>query len=249
MIIQSLTEYYHRKANDPESGIAPEGFENKELQFMIVIDQDGYFSSLQDLREKDGTKLVGKNYLLPKATGRSGSKSYATTFLLWDHVGYVLGLPETEIDTEGNEVPIIKSQLQHETWINHLYSLPSDLKQDEGVSAVIKFYEKNQAEIAKNDPIISDLLKSTSKNISFRLIGEDPIPCRSSVKEFVTENLRVQRLPGDVDVGTCIISGKKGIVARTHTQTPIGRDSKVLVGFQRNSGYDSYGKEQGYNAP
>ena len=27
------------------------------------------------------------------------------------------------------------------------------------------------------------------------------------------------------------------------------KDTKCLVGFQRNSGYDSYGKEQGYNAP
>ena len=31
MILQALCDYYQRKANDPESGIAPEGFEYKEI--------------------------------------------------------------------------------------------------------------------------------------------------------------------------------------------------------------------------
>ena len=35
----------------------------------------------------------------------------------------------------------------------------------------------------------------------------------------------------------------------THARTPINKDTKSLISFQKNSGYDSYGKEQGYNAP
>jgi CRISPR-associated protein Csd1 len=45
----------------------------------------------------------------------------------------------------------------------------------------------------------------------------------------------------------CLVYGCEGIIARTHGKTPIDKDTKSLVGFQRNSGYDSYGKEQGYN--
>jgi CRISPR-associated protein Csd1 len=47
----------------------------------------------------------------------------------------------------------------------------------------------------------------------------------------------------------CLITGEYGEIARTHARTPINKDTKSLVAFQKNSGYDSYGKEQCYNAP
>ena len=82
MILQALKEYYDRKIADPDSDIAPEGFEKKELQFLIVINEKGEFIHIEDTREKLGTKLVGKTFLLPRSVGRSGSRSYETTFLL-----------------------------------------------------------------------------------------------------------------------------------------------------------------------
>lgn len=36
MILQALKEYYDRKASDPESDIAPEGWRWKEIPFIIV---------------------------------------------------------------------------------------------------------------------------------------------------------------------------------------------------------------------
>ena len=50
MILQALYEYYQRKAADPESNIAPEGFEWKEIPFVIVIDKEGNFVALEDTR-------------------------------------------------------------------------------------------------------------------------------------------------------------------------------------------------------
>ena len=35
--LQALKEYYDRKAADPESGIAPPGWERKELLFLITL--------------------------------------------------------------------------------------------------------------------------------------------------------------------------------------------------------------------
>jgi CRISPR-associated protein Csd1 len=52
MILQALKEYYDRKVSEPDSDIAPEGFEKKELQFLIVINEDGEFISIEDTREK-----------------------------------------------------------------------------------------------------------------------------------------------------------------------------------------------------
>ena len=41
MILQALKEYYDRKAADPDSGIAPLGWETKELPFLVTLLPDG----------------------------------------------------------------------------------------------------------------------------------------------------------------------------------------------------------------
>lgn len=46
MILQSLKEYYDRKAADSESGIAPYGWERKEIPYLIVIDRMGNLVSV-----------------------------------------------------------------------------------------------------------------------------------------------------------------------------------------------------------
>lgn len=242
MILQALKEYYDRKIEEPDSDIAPEGFEKKELQFLIVINENGDFINIEDTREMIGNKLVGKPFLLPRSKGRTGSKSYETTFLLWDHIGYVLGLPVSDN----------KSSKQHQTWLDSLKGLPEDLKADAGVRAVILFYKHNEFEKAIASPMVKECLKAIQCNMSFRLIEDIPVPCRTKVKEYITKSLR--SIGNDDDeisekTGYCMVTGESGVIARTHGRTPIDKDTKCLVGFQKNSGYDSYGKEQGYNAP
>ena len=89
MILHALTQYYQRKA-ESDGGVAPEGFENKEIPFIIVIDKQGKFIQLEDTRELKNKKKVARTFLVPKGLGRSGSKSYEVSNLLWDHYGYVL---------------------------------------------------------------------------------------------------------------------------------------------------------------
>ncbi len=242
MILHALKEYYDRRAADPDSGIAPEGFEIKELQFLIVIDRNGRFINIEDTREKVGNKLIAKKYLLPRSEKRSGSKSYATTFLLWDHIGYLLGLPETDA----------KSEKQHHTWLNSLKTLPPELLSDEGVSAVVKFYETGEIKKVLESPQVEDCLKAPQCNMAFSLVSDVPVPCRKAVQEYVKTSLNKSDSPGDQEAGKtgiCLITGEEGVIARTHGRTPINKDTKSLVGIQKKSGYDSYGKEQGYNAP
>lgn len=242
MILLALKEYYDRKAADPDSDIAPEGFEKKELQFLIVINERGQFINIEDMREKVGNKLVAKTFLLPRSVGRSGSRSYETTFLLWDHIGYLLGLPSNDQ----------KSIKQHQTWLKALEGLPQELLDDIGVKAVLLFYETNEVAKAIASPQIEECLKAPQCNMSFRLVSDIPAPCRESVREFVINNLKsigAEENNEDQKTGICLVTGDRGVIARTHSRTPIDKDTKCLVGFQKNSGYDSYGKEQGYNAP
>lgn len=247
MILQALKEYYDRKAADPDSGIAVEGFERKEIPFLVVINRDGEFVNLEDTREKVGNRMVAHAYMLPRSKTRTGSRSFETTFLLWDHIGYLFGQPA------GDK----KATRQHQTWLQSLKNLPESLVQDEGIKAIVRFYSKpDHVESVKAHSAWSECLKPPSCNMTFRLAGDDkPIPCRVAVQSFVRNTVSQQTLTGDnggdasLVYGLCLVTGKYGEIARTHGRTPINKDTKSLVAFQKNSGYDSYGKEQCFNAP
>jgi CRISPR-associated protein Csd1 len=246
MILQALKEYYDRKAADPENGIAPEGFERKELQFLVVIDRNGALIALEDTREKMGKKLVGKTFLVPRSVPRSGGKSYATSFLLWDHFGYLLAHPQ---DDE-------KTPKQHKTWIDALSQLPEELKADDGVAAMIKFYASNGVTAVKGASNWKDCAELPSCNMAFRLAGDCvPVPCRPAVQAHV-QAASSRDADADSDdhgeprvVARCLVTGEIGEIARIHGKTPINKDAKTLVGFQKHAGYDSYRKVQGFNAP
>ncbi len=246
MILQALKEYYDRKAADPESGIAPEGFEKKEIPFVVVISATGEFVNLEDTREKDGKRLVGKSYLLPRSRTRSGSKSFATTFLLWDHIGYLFGHPDSDP----------KAEKQHQAWLLSLKDLPPILAKDDGVKAMLDFYfSRDQIAAVKSHPAWGECVKLKSCNMVFRLAGDSlPIPCRAAVQAWVRDSVSPQQ-SDDVEVeentvfGLCLVTGEHAEIAKTHGRTPIDKDTKSLVALQRSAGYDSYGKEQCYNAP
>jgi len=245
MILQALKEYYDRKAVDPESDIAPEGFEKREFPFLIVIDADGRFVNLEDTREQTGIRFAGKIYMVPRSKPRAGPGAYKITFLLWDHFGYLLQHPETDE----------KSAKQHKTWIASLKSLPSQLPTDQGVSAILKFYNSEGVRAVKSAVNWAACAGLPSCNMTFRLAGDPiPVPCRSAVQEHVKRSIASGAPDKNVDetdrvIGRCLVTGETTEIVRVHNRTPISKDSKSLVGFQKHSGYDSYGKEQGYNAP
>lgn len=242
MILQALYDYYQRKAADPESLIAPEGFEWKEIPFVILIDREGHFIALEDTREGEGKKKKAKQYLLPKSVGRSGSNSWMTSFLLWDHYGYVLGHARSESDKDQ-----AMAEKQMPSFIKRIQELPADVKGDEGVTAVIRFYENVEYEKVKDAKNWDECTKIVGCNMSFRLDGEiDLVPCRDVVRMYVESQVGDG---ADDATGLCLVTGKTAEIARIHSDTPINKDSKKFVSFQKSSGYDSYGKEQAFNAP
>lgn len=147
MILHALTQYYQRKAKS-DSGVAPEGFENKEIPFVIVIDNQGHFITLEDTREVQGKKKVGRSFLVPKGVGRSGAKSYEVSNVLWDHYGYVLAFAK-EIDGIAKKTPeqiadetaknTLLANNQHASFVKKVGELKQSLPDDVGVQAVAKF--------------------------------------------------------------------------------------------------------------
>jgi len=238
MILQALKEYYDRIMSHTETMIAPEGFEERALDFLILIDEKGEFIEIEDTRERINGKLIAKKFLVPRSKGRSGSLSYKTTFLLWDHIGYLLGFPTSDV----------KSEKQHKAWLDELERLPPELAADAGVNAVIQFYKQDGVAKVLADQYFLEHVKSSKYNLSFRLTSDVfPVPCRDKVREFVKQTLVTVNV--NDKKGVCLVTGEQGVIARTHNSISLNKDTKSLVGFQKNSGYDSYKKEQGYNAP
>ena len=246
MILQALYEYYERKAADPDSTIAPIGFEWKELPFLIIIDREGHAIRLEDNRKPVGKKRIGRRHLLPQSIGRSGKNAWQTSFLLWDHWGYVLGHPKSDSDKDR-----ATAEKQLETFTNRLMALPDSVKQTPDVAAVLRFYEQKEYYRVFDFENWPDCAEISGCNLSFQLQGETELvaSCRE-VKEYQGSQAL---LADDTEQyeALCLISGKRDVVQRLHAATPIpgGQSTGKLVGFQKDSGFDSYGKEQGANAP
>ena len=71
MILQELVRYYERKANDPDTALAPEGFEEKEIPFIIVIDKEGKLVQVEDTRSGDGKKKRSRSFLVPQGVKKT----------------------------------------------------------------------------------------------------------------------------------------------------------------------------------
>lgn len=238
MILQALKEYYDRKAADSNSGIAPLGWEWKEIYYVISIDDQGNLINVESTLETKDGKSVAKSFLVPKSVGRFGSKSYETVFFLWDHRGYVLGRPKDDP----------KSSKQHETWEKLVTALRDKFPSVAPIVAIDKFNQRLDSYCVDENPMFSECIKDQiNRNIVFRVNGRLVFEC-PDVKEAYQKYLD-SATSGEVVKGRCLITGNVGEIARIHRATPISKDAKFFVSFQKGSGYDSYGKEQAYNAP
>lgn len=259
MILKALYDYYQAMA---ELGtVAPSGMEWKAIPFIIVIDEDGTFRRAIDTRDKE--HKLGQEYLVAKAKGRSGSKSYAISQILWDHSGYVLEMP-----TDDSEEKLVMAPKQHEAFKQELTKLRELFPENKGFEAIELFYEKYEGqkegelsdlfEVEVKDlsniipeDILLEIKKKVGANISFQLSTEsDPNQLISSHRDIRSYLAGSTEEEGE-EMGRCLVTGEKGTIARLHGGISLfgAQANATLISFQKFSGYDSYGKEQGLNAP
>lgn len=222
MILKALYDYYNRC-----EGLSAKGLEQKEIGYLIVIDKDGAFVRIES-RMKD--KKTAQTFLVLQTIKRSGRK-YAPN-ILWDNYEYVIGGAD-------------ESAKKHDTFIRMIEKLKEQVPSDRYLNAISEFYKKNEKmeDIIKNDALYEEMHKS-KKNISFLLQGESKIAAEN---EDVWK-LILSQSADDGIYGICLVTGKKDSVARLHTTIKLTKDTGPLVSFKTDRGYDSYGKEQGYNA-
>ena len=138
MILQALYDYYQRKRDLPR-----EGFENKEIPFVIELNKSGSAVQIEDTRMSDGKRKRAKNYLIPQATKKSVN---VAANILWGNAEYVLGLPDEKKladkkskRKEGDYGDRLNEM--HAAFVDAIRALPESVQADEGVRAVLKFFD------------------------------------------------------------------------------------------------------------
>lgn len=246
MILQALTQYYQRKA-DNGSDIAPQGFEYKQIPFIIVIDKDGNFVQLEDTRGADSKTKKGNFFLAPLASTRSGKNSADVANLLWDHYGYIFAHPKEDTDTA-----IVMANRQHQAFKQRINEVLTKTN-DSGLKAVKEFLT-NQTNIylVKNTDTWQQCLKIKGCNLTFRLQGETDLICQSkAIQSYITNqsNYAEDESNESSEKGICLITGNKDMIARLHQ--PIGGVNAKPAPFASINldAFESYNKSQGYGFP
>lgn len=231
MILQALYEYYNRS----KGSLPAFGRELKEIGFLIVIDKNGKFVRFEDRRID---KKQAQKFLVKKSVGRTSAPA---ANYLYDNSAYVFGYSE-----KGDPKKCLETFKEK---VQALYEASPD---NADMKAVYEFYQNDIVEVLermKEDLLWPEIEKNLNKKystFSFLIEGDTKI---------VAEKEELLDLSGCDDVfggeQICLVSGQRGRAVETTTATmiPGSQATAKLVAFQVNSGYDSYGKEKGGNAP
>lgn len=232
MILKALYEYYRRSEDLPAFGM-----ELKEIGFVIVIDKNGKFLRFEDRRID---KKSAQRFLVKKSVGRS---SAPVANYLYDNSQYVFGYSD-----KGDMERMRKYFDAFKEKVGLIYEEFSD---NEAIKPVYAFYQQEPSqivEVVKNDPLWPDIVKNLNKKYSmFSFLVEGDTEIVAAKKELINTYGVDEEVRGKL----CLVSGKhsKTVEVTTATMIPGSQATAKLVAFQVNSGYDSYGKAKGYNAP
>ena len=229
MILQALYDYYKRCDNLPTFGL-----EQKEIGFLIVIDRNGNFIRFEDRRINNKEAQV---FLVKKHVGRSSAPA---ANYLYDNAAYVLGVSDKE-----------DADKYYNTFKKGIEEIYLAHPTNDTIKAVRLFYLHEHTAIIESiqqDSLWEDIRKNLNKKysiFSFLIEGESEIAATN--KELLSTPDVTQKEGYSI----CLVSGEKGRLVETTTATMIqgSQATAKLVSFQIKSGYDSYGKEKGNNAP
>jgi CRISPR-associated protein Csd1 len=236
MILQALNDYYERKSETRE--LAPEGFERKDIPFVIVLDEHGELQQIDDTREGSGKKKSTQSFVVPQGIKKT---SGVAANLLWDTAEYALG-----VDTRGNAQRVAEQHAAFKARIDAL----SAAKDDPGIVAVQRYLgavdfarlerEPHWAEIRDSNPVVAFRLASDN---SATLICQ-----RAAVVAAIASTGDA----ADTEQAFCLVRGEVDRIARLHPSIKgvwgAQTSGANIVSFNLPA-FNSYGKDQGANAP
>lgn len=239
MILGALAELYEDLAK--KGKIAKEGYGGAKAVFALVLGPEGELKDVMPLKtnEMRGKKTVEVPLTLevPYQDGRS---SGVHPYFLCDTAAYFLGL-----DTAGKPERALRCYEASR-------SLHREVLEGAGspaARAVLAFFERWEPEKAAENPLLREHLEELKGGMGvFRFAGR-----------FVSDDAGAQaawnayrQRASDAPLGCCMVTGKRAPIARLHASIKGVKDAQSsgasLVSFNAPA-FESYGKEQSYNAP
>lgn len=240
MILQALVKHYENLAE--QGRVSKEGWCSAKVSYAINLSGEGKITAIFSLKEEEdrGKKkvLVPKQFMVPEMVVRSSGVS---ANFLCDNSKYILG-----IDSNGTNPRVMECfQAAKE---RHLALLRNT--EDEMAQAICRYFETWEPESACDNSILKEYWEDITDggNLVF-CMGED----------FAQEDLRIEEAwnnarnaPAGDPEGICLVTGKRSVISRIHKTirgVPGAQSSgAALVSFNAPA-FESYGKEQSYNAP
>ena len=241
MILQSLVRYYEDllQQNDKkpmDERIPKLGWCLARVSYMIELKEDGTVKQIISLKTE---ALKPQILCVPEMFSRSGKCPPA--YFLCDNAKYLMG-----INIEGTNSDI-KDRFE-DSRKKHL----EILKDTESIlaKAICKYFEKWDPEKAKDNPKVQERWEELNDggNIIFGMRDHYAQDDEEIQKTWEDYQERIK----EGQIGKCLVTGKETEIARIHRGikgVPGAQSSgAALVSFNATA-FESYGKEQSYNAP
>lgn len=240
MILQALVGYY--EALESQGKIPRPGWVNAKISYGLNLDAEGMLTGILPLKEDvvRGKKTVSapKNLTMPEGVKRSSG--IAAQFL-WDNSRYILGLDKNNNSERANKCFLATKEKCNDV-LKDAHSVAA--------TAIKNFFASWQPSSASSNtvlrPYLTDILEAA--NLTFFVNG-DPAYDDKVIKE-AWDNYK--NTNSSEVVGYCLVTGKKAPIARLHPSIKGVKGAQssgaALVSFNAHA-YESYGQEQGLNAP
>ena len=240
MILQALVNYYEELVQQGKA--AKPGWCQAKVSHAIELNEDGTIKTIISLKTEveSGKKKVwvAKPLNVPEMVTRSSG--IASNFLC-DNAKYFLGIGE-----EGTKQRIMDcfyaARERHLTILGHA--------EGKMAKAICLYFKNWNPDLAKDNPVIKEHWEELNEggNIIFSMEGiyaQEDDEIRGIWDKLQSKESNEKK-------GTCLVTGQKSEIARIHRGikgVPGAQSSgAALVSFNAPA-FESYGKEQSYNAP
>ena len=240
MILQALVQHYENLAGQDK--VSKPGWCHAKVSYLIDLKEDGTIKEIIPLKreEERGKKKVWVSETLCLQEMVTRSSGVSANFLC-DNAKYFLG-----IDADGTGQRVIECfQAARERHLSILKDSESTM-----AKAICRYFEQWNPEAAQENPVVKEHWEELNDggNLIFGMGGhyaQDDEQIKG-----IWEKQQEQKEEGQV--GTCLVTGQKTKIARIHRGikgVPGAQSSgAALVSFNAPA-FESYGKEQSYNAP
>ncbi|MDZ4165505.1 MAG: type I-C CRISPR-associated protein Cas8c/Csd1 [Smithellaceae bacterium] len=245
MILQALKEYYDRKPELPR-----EGWEMKEIPFLVLLNQEGDFIGFEDTREGEGKRIRAKSFLVPSLGEKKGNGIKSNLF--WENIEYMFGIP---VPTETKKTPDMdRVHKQHQEFKTRIAAISGECKT---LGIVRCFLETKCQDAVKNDKLWGEVFK-LNQSLLLSVIDSGPVTNNPELRRLIDASPTI-RGPR----GRCLLTGRedeivaleppvKGVRgANSSGASLVAVNNEITNGT--NSGavpaFASFMKEKGYNSP